>query len=471
MRMSQTAVSHSIKSELKSIVSLGTPLVLSQSMYACSPLITTAMVARLGQDALAANVLVYSAYMALSMLFIAMLNAVGVLVSHQYGAKNEQAISEIMGQAFLLGTVNCILLMVILACAPHFLNWHTQPVHVVQLAHQLLQSLLWTIPGLIAWGLIQQCLEGMGDTKLVFVINLIAVPIEILLIYCLVFGKFGLPDCNIAGVGYGLAVSYILAVMGMVSYLVTSNRYRKIKMFAHIGKVHSAYLKELIRVGLPMGFMGFVEVSAFAIITLWMAHFGTTMLAAHQIIMQYLGFFIVMVFAMAQTVAIRVGHAAGRQDLSDVHYATYVGVMLSFLCTLLLVAAFYFFPQFFLSLDINIHDSANADLIHIAKQFFSILSVFLLVESIRLNVGFGALRGLKDVHFTMLVSTLTFWIIGLTSSFLFSFVFHLTGAGLWWGLTLGITIGAVVVVIRWFYLVRRIDLAQLVNITEQRQIL
>jgi multidrug resistance protein, MATE family len=461
--MSQSAVSHSIKSELKSTISLGTPLVFSRAISACTPFITTAMIARLGQDALAASILVFSAYMALSILFFAMFDAVGVLISHQHGAKNEKAISEIMGQAFLLVAVTCILLMVILACAPYFLSWHTQPLRVVQLAHEYLRSLLWTLPGLMGWIVILQYLASTGHTKLIFVSNLINIPLEILLIYLLIFGKFGLPDCGIAGVGYGLAVSYTLALMVIIGYLSTSKYYRKLNLFAEIGKIQGTYLKELIRVGLPMGFMGFIEMSAFAIITLWMARFGTTMLAAHQILMQYLFLFVVMVFAMAQTVAIRVGHATGRQDLSGVHYATYVGVALSFFCTLFLVAAFYFFPQIFLSLDINTHDPVNTELVQIATQFLSILSVFLLVESIRLTVGFGALRGLKDVHFTMLASLLAFWIIGLTASFLLGFVFHLTGAGLWWGLTLGIAIGTVVVIIRWYNLVRRIDLAKLLT--------
>jgi multidrug resistance protein, MATE family len=462
-------IQHTIKGELKGTIALGMPLVLSQSMYACSPFIATAMVARLGEDALAANVLVYSAYMALSVLFVSTLNAVGILVSHQYGAKNEKAISEIMGQAFLLGAVICVLLMVILAFAPYFLNWHTQPLHVVQLAHELLRSLIWTIPGLIVWSLIQQCLEGMGHTKLIFVVNLIAVPVEILVIYCLIFGKLGFPAYHIAGVGYGLAISYTIAVMAMIGYLIKSQYYINLKIFTQIGKTHATYLKELIRIGLPMGFGAFIEVSAFAIITLWMARFGTTMLAAHQVVMQYLGFFIVMVFAFAQTVAIRVGHAVGRQDLVGVHYATYVGAALSFLCTLILVFAFYFFPQFFLSIDINVYDASNADLVHIATQFFSILSVFLLIESIRLILGFGALRGLKDTHFSMLVSLFVFWIIGLSTSFLFAFVFHLTGAGLWWGLTLGIGIGAVAIIIRWYYLMRRINLKTLVKVANEPQ--
>jgi len=465
--MSSPVVQHSVKSELKSILSLGTPLMFSQSMAAFSPFISTAMVAHLGQDALAANVLVYSAFMALSVLFTALFNAVGVLVSHQYGANNEQAIRQIVSQAFLLSLLTSIVLMAILVSAPYLLNWHTQTPHVVQLAHEYLRSLLWTIPGLMIWMVIQQSLEGMGHTKFILVSNSINIPLEILLIYGFIFGKFGLPACGIAGVGYGLAVSWTIAVIAMMSYLVTSKHYKKLNLFGEVGKIHGTYLKELILIGLPMGFMGFVEVSTFAIMTLWMAKFGATLLAAHQILMQYLGFFIVLIFSIAQTVAIRVGHAAGRQDISGVHYATYVGVTLSFLCAFILAFSFYFFPHIFLSLDINIHDPAMANLVHTTTQLLAILSVFYLVESIRLVIGYGALRGLKDVRFTMLASFFAFWIMGLMLAFSFGFIFQFQGAGLWWGLTLSIALGAVVVIIRWYRLIKRIDLVKLVTITQK----
>lgn len=455
-------IQHTIKSELKGTLTLGLPLIFSQSMAAFSPFISTAMVARLGQDALAANVLVYSAFWALSILFVAMFNAVGVLISHQYGAKNEKAIREIVGQAFLLSIMTSIIVMIILACAPYYLSWHKQPSRVEQLAHELLRSILWTVPGLMVWGVIQQCLQGMGNTKFIFVSNLINIPLEILLIYALIFGKFGLPACGISGVGYGLAVSFTLALTIIIIYLVRTSRYRKLNLFSEVGKLHVSYLKELIKTGLPMGFMAFVELSTLAVLALWMAEFSATMLAAHQILMQYLGFFIVLIFGVAQTVAIRVGHAVGRGDAVGVHYATYVGMALSFLCASILAFTFYFFPKVFLSIDINVHDPAMAPLVRVATQFLTILSVLYLVGGVRLVIGYGALRGLKDLRFTMLVSMISFWVMGLAFSFLFGFVFRFQGTGLWWGLTFGVGIGAVMVVIRWHYLIKRIDLTTLI---------
>jgi MATE family multidrug resistance protein len=45
---------------------------------------------------------------------------------------------------------------------------------------------------------------------------------------------------------------------------------------------------------------------------------------------------------------------------------------------------------------------------------------------------FGALRGLKDTHFTLLISILTFWGIALPLGYLLATYFHLAGTGLWW---------------------------------------
>src|SRR3990167_11430646 len=96
---------HSIKSEIKNTLAISIPLVTAQIVYASSGFLGTAMVAHLGEDALAASVLVSMIWMCLSVLFFGLLNSISVLISHQYGANNNEAISKIMGQAFKLGII------------------------------------------------------------------------------------------------------------------------------------------------------------------------------------------------------------------------------------------------------------------------------------------------------------------------------------------------------------------------------
>jgi len=152
---------HSVKNELKETLSLSFPLVTSYLIYASSSFVGTALVARLGQDALAASILVSIIWGSLCVLFFGILNAVSVLVSHQHGAKNNKAISQIMTQAYLLGLLMCFLLIAVLSSMPLFLRLTPQPVEVLQLATRYMRALLWCVPGLITLIISEGFLAGV----------------------------------------------------------------------------------------------------------------------------------------------------------------------------------------------------------------------------------------------------------------------------------------------------------------------
>lgn len=452
--MSQNIVSHPFFSEIKNTLSIGVPLIASQMIFAFSNFIGTAMVGHLGKDALAASVLVSMTWFSLSVLFFGLLNAVSVLVAHQFGAKNDKAISEIMGQSYLLGIIICLLIILSLMCLPMILRWSGEPSIVLHLADQYIHALLFTVPGLVVLIISEQFLAGVGRTKVVLHLSFMIVPIEIPLIYLLIFGKGGLPALGIAGVGYGLSVTYSVTAIGLSLYLLYAKPYQRYRIFSEVFGKKITYLKELIRIGLPMGLMQAIEVSAFAVATIWMGHFGTTVLAAHQIVVQYLAFAITIVFAMSQAVTVRVGHAVGEQDLSSIRSIVNTGILLNFCLMFLISMAFCFFPTWFLSLDIDVNASKNMALVKEASAFLVIIAVLILLDNFRI-IGFGALRGLKDTYFSMVSSFVGFWLVGLSLSFLLGFHFHFEGQGIWWGLTLGIASGASMVLLRLQYLLRR----------------
>lgn len=461
--MQPNTILHSIKSEIKDTLAIGIPMVSSQVIYACSGFLGTAMVAQLGQNALAASVLVSTIWMSLSVLFFGILNSVSVLVAHQYGAKNDKTISDIMGQAFILGAFLCVAMFALLLLMPLFLRFTTQPPEVLKLARDYMIALLWTIPGLLLLIILEQFLAGVNRAKLVLRISLLVVPIEVPIIYILVFGKLGFPECGVAGIGYGFAITYTLTAVSMAIYMYRSKFYQRFGIFSGLKSLQWKYLKELIRIGLPIGFMHVIEVSTFALTTIWIARFGTTMLAAHQIIFQFLGLAITLVFAMSQAVTVRVGHAVGEQNMKSVMYASYVGMMLNFIVVTIITLAFYFIPAFFLQLDMNVHLPANAALLRDATALLSICGVLLIFDNFRI-IGFGALRGLKDTQFPMFASFISFWVIGLSAAYLFSFIWRFQGVGIWWGLTFGIACGAVIVHARLYWILKRVDLTKLVEV-------
>lgn len=453
--MSYSIQAHLIKSEIKENITLSAPLIASQLVYASSGFIGTAMVSRLGEDALAASVLISMIWASLSVLFFGILNSVSVLVSHQHGAKNKIAISEIMGQAVILGIVNSIAILVLLKSASYLLQYSHQPETVLVLANQYIDALLWTIPSLVMLIIYEQFLAGIGQTKLVLRISLLIVPLEIPLIYALIFGKWGLPQCGVAGIGYGFAITYTVTAIGLILFLKHRVFYKKYAIFSNILKKNFGYLKELTHVGLPIGFMHLIEISAFTITTFWIAYFGTTILAAHQLTLQFLGFFITIVFAMSQAVTIRIGHVMGEKNFSAVKYAAYVGIALNFLIMFVVFVVCIAFPKYLLMIDIDIHDPKNQALVQNATALISIAGVLMIFDSFRIIV-FGALRGLKDTRFSMYASLIGFWVVGLSAAYSLGFVFHYSGQGIWWGVTIGIISAALIVYCRMRMLLKKI---------------
>ncbi len=456
-----TTLAKSLKYEIKENLSISVPLIAAQLIYALSSFLGTAFVAQLGEDALAASILVSIVWASLSMLFFGILNSVSVLVSHQYGAKNYSAISQIMGQSFWLGAIMTVLLTFVLLSLPIFMHWSSQPPTVLALANTYIFSLIWTIPGLVILVIIEQFLAGINRAKLVLRISMLIVPIEIPLIYALVFGKFGFPNCGVAGIGYGFAITYTLTTVLLVWYLLVSAKYRPFKIFGALNEWNMHYMKELMRVGTPMGFMHVIEISAFAVATFWIAQFGTTLLAAHQIVIQYLSFVITMVFAMSQAVTIRVGHAVGLQDEHSVRYSYHAGVLISTVCILFVTVGFVLIPEMFVRLDI--HNLAEKKLIHEASALLSICGILLIFDNFRI-VGFGALRGLKDTRFSMFASLFSFWFVALGVSYLLGFHFRLGGCGIWYGLVVGIASGALIVFLRMRDILKRLDLKKVMEI-------
>ncbi len=73
-----------------------------------------------------------------------------------------------------------------------------------------------------------------------------------------------------------------------------------------------------------------------------------------------------------------------------------------------------------------------------------------------LQVGaLGALRGLKDTARPLLINLVAYWCVGMPAGWLLGFHLGHGGQGLWWGLTIGLSVAAVLHTLRFRKLVKR----------------
>lgn len=426
---------HPLKNDLYPLLKLAIPLALTGIVGASTGFFETMFLAKLGPEILAAGALVGWLYATFAVIMFGTLSSINILIAHKHGANDQTTMSLVARDGFLLS--------LLLTTVSFFLFWNMSPIFllfgqspsIVSLAESYLHALTWGLfPNLIS-NVIFQFIIGLGHTRTIMYLTVFGVSLVIFFSYVFIFGAFGFPALGIAGAGWGMTVSYwIIAIVTSVFVLT----YKDYKHYFRsiINKNKPSYLWELLKVGFPIGAMYCFETGFFFALTLVMGYLGSQLLAANQIVMQYLCILMSIIFSIAQAITVRMGHLLGAKDTHLAKRAGYTGIMVSAIFMGIIAIVFWMFPSLLISVDIDIHNPINASIVNEIKILFAVSALFQIIEATRISL-FGALRALKDTNFTLLASIISFWGIALPIGYLFATTFQFGGVGLWWGMVLG----------------------------------
>ena len=341
--------------EFKQSIRLVLPIIATEIVYSSNSFISTIMVAYLGKEQLAANALVWGIYWAVIVFFIGILSSVSIMAAHSFGAKDNAGVGICFKQGLIMAIIFSLPMMLIMQYAPIILVWTGQDPMVILYAKPFFSALIWTILPLNILMVVENFLIGITKTRLVMILTIQSVPIGILFSYAFLFGKFGLPKIGLAGIGYGWTAAYSLLATYGICCLVFSKQFKMYALFKNWWVIESKFLLEMIRIGLPMGFMWCSELVFFAIIAIMMGTLGTVVLAAYQISYQYIMIALVILFALTNGVAVRVGNEVGKNNRDKLHLIVAVNMAIGLLVISLFSLLYLIFPTAAISIDIDIN--------------------------------------------------------------------------------------------------------------------
>lgn len=451
-----------ILSEIRRSLRLAFPLIASEMIYALNGFIATIMVAHLGKNQLAANALVWSVFITVILFFIGVLSAVSIMVSQSYGAKDNHGVSQNFKQGIILAIIFAIPMTLVMWFSSAILGVVGQKPEVIFYAKPFFHSLVWGMLPLNLLIVMEQFLIGISRTRLVMFASIIQMPIQMFFYYGFLFGKFGLPQIGLVGIGYSLFVSYCVTAIFFGLYLYCSRSLKMYKLFYRWWKLNRTFLFEMLRVGMPLGFLYCIEVALLAVVAFMMGRLGTTILAAYQIAYQYWMVALTLIFALTQATAVRVGFEVGRNNREALKLSVFVNTIIGISFMSMFCIAYFCFSKEMIALDLNIHAAQNQFIIKEATLFLSIVCILLISDSIRL-ISLGALRGIKDTRFPVIASIIGFWCVAFPGAYLAAFKFHFGGVGILWSLVVGLSISGIILWMRFNRLVKRVDLNTMVT--------
>jgi MATE family multidrug resistance protein len=286
-------------------------------------------------------------------------------------------------------------------------------------------------------------------------ITLAAIPANAVLVYLLLYGEWGLPQLGLFGAG--LATSIVNLGTFLAGLWCTARRrpFRKYHVLGRIWRIDWRLMRQLVIVGAPISISFLLEYGLFGAAGLLMGLIGTTALAAHQIALQIAAILFMVPFGIGMAATVRVGHAVGRNDAPAVRragfVATLLGIVFMSVMTLAVILGRYAIARFFFG---EAAESAGA-VIELAAALLLVGATFFVADGIQTVVA-GALRGLNDTRLPLLFAAISYWLVGFPTACGLGFQTRLGAIGVWIGLSCGTAVYAVLLILRFRLLTRRL---------------
>jgi len=131
-----------------------------------------------------------------------------------------------------------------------------------------------------------------------------------------------------------------------------------------------------------------------------------------------------------------------------VRYAGYVGIAMTFATQTISSLGMLLFAHRIAALYTDEPDVAS-----LAAQLLVLAGLFQFSDGIQVAAS-GALRGLRDTRLPMLITSFSYWGIGMSCGYWLAFKADLGARGMWMGLIAGLTMAAVLLFSRFHRLAR-----------------
>lgn len=289
----------------------------------------------------------------------------------------------------------------------------------------------------------KQFSDGTTDTVTPMVIMLSANVANIVGNYFLIYGHGGFPEMGLTGAGISTLGSRILTFLAFSLLFARGRRYRAYREGFSAGRVNRKSMKDLIRMGLPVGLQMGVETGSFSLSVVMMGWIGATALAAHQVlgVITTLGFMVY--YGIAAAVTIRVSAFKGKHDWISIRRTSFAGLHLILGMMVFFVAMILIFRT-----RMGYLFTPETSLVEMVATLA--WSVVLYQAGDGLQILFAnALRGISDVKYMAWMAFVCHFGLALPIGYLCGFVFGWGAPGIWSGFPVSLSVLGYLLWRRW----------------------
>jgi MATE family, multidrug efflux pump len=436
-----------LATELAETLKLAAPMALTQLGQIAMMTTDLAFIGRLGDAAVGAAALAGTVYFIAFTVGMGLMSAVSPLAAQAFGARDPRMVRRSVRSGLWAGLLISLPIMVFPLRGEQILQALGQAAEPAYLAQQYLFGLVWGVAPALWFIAIRSFMGAVNRPQPVLWITLVAIPVNALLVYLLLYGEFGSPQLGLFGVGLATAAVNGGTLLAGLWIATQREPFRSYHILARLWRIDWGLMRRLAVIGAPISIALMLEWGLFSSAALLMGMISTTALAAHQIALQVASILFMVPLGIGMAATVRVGHAVGRNDAASVKRAGQVamglGIAIAAVLTTVVIALRLAIAHLFLG-----EGPAHADAtVALVGALLVIGGTFFITDGLQ-TIAAGALRGMNDTRIPLAFAAVSYWGIGFCSAYALAFHTTLGASGVWIGLSLGTFVYAMLLVWR-----------------------
>ncbi len=303
------------------------------------------------------------------------------------------------------------------------------------------------LPFTIATLVLRNFLAALDKTLIPFFIIALVVIINIGLNALLIFGYWGFPRLELVGAGLASSISAIIGFCLFVLYIGWDKRAHSFEIFKNFAQPDWERFGEVVRLGWPISITMMFEGMLFNAGLLVVGVIGVIEQAAYQIALNVASVAFMLPYGMSMAGAVRIGLARGARNAGAERRAAGATILASVIAIGIVAIPMAVVPDFIVSLYLDRQEIDNQAVIAFVLLFLPVAAAFAFFDAVQVACN-QLLRGLKDVQATMIISGISYWVIGFPAMLYLGLKTNLQATGVWYGLLLALIAASIFLGIR-----------------------
>ena len=409
-----------LREDVPAILKLATPILVGQLAVIAFGVLDTAMTARYSAEDLAALAMASAIFISIYVGLTGIVSALAPIAGQLFGAKRLNEIGEEVRQATWLAIALSILGCLVLLNADHLLDLAHASAEIHAKANLYLSILAIGLPASLGMRVLMGLHNAVSRPAVITAVQLAGLALKLPLNALFIYGGLGIEAMG--GPGCAVATVIVTWLWLLVTLIIIWNGrfYQSFEIFKQFSRPNLQRIWVILKLGAPIGFSYLIEVTSFTFMSLFIARFGVTALAGHQIVAN-LGTVIYMVplsLSIATMTLVSQSIGANRQDRAE--EIGWSAVTFTTLLCIVIGIAVWFLRMFLLDL----YSPPEA-----VKQFaiplFLFIALYQIFDSLQVTAAF-ILRAYRIAFLPMIIYAISLWGVGLGGGYILGF--NLTGS-------------------------------------------